>query len=64
VNTKNKKRETPLMLARTREIAVILLGVGADPMCVSSGVYIYICMYAFMHVCAHEYTYTYMYVYT
>lgn len=36
VNTKNKKRETALMLSRTRDLAVILIGAGADPLCVSS----------------------------
>ena len=36
VNTKNKKRETALMFARTRELAVILIGAGADPSFISS----------------------------
>ena len=33
VNAKNKHRETPLMLARSREIAVVLISAGADPTC-------------------------------
>ena len=37
VNTKNKKRETALMFARTRELVVILVGAGADPHLVSYG---------------------------
>ena len=37
VNTKNKKRETALMFARTRELVVILIGAGADPYLVSYG---------------------------
>ena len=36
VNTKNKKRETALMYARTRDLAVVLIGAGADPSLTSS----------------------------
>jgi ankyrin repeat protein len=36
LNSKNRKKETALMYARTRDLAVILIGAGADPMCVNS----------------------------
>ena len=36
LNSKNRKKETALMFARTRDLAVILIGAGADPLCVNS----------------------------
>jgi ankyrin repeat protein len=36
LNSKNRKKETALMYARTRDLAVILIGAGADPLCVNS----------------------------
>ena len=35
LNTKNRKKETALMFARTRDLAVVLIGAGADPLCVN-----------------------------
>ena len=36
INTRNKRRETPLMLVRNRDLAVILIAAGADPHFINS----------------------------